>query len=250
MTRQLRKRFIIFIVICGICAGVGFAQAPADPEAKILKKFVPPLSADEKELLQSLGCDQKEIDGFVATRLFLRRMTVYTEALPKAIKYNPHIHGCPQPPSEVDFKYMLSDEEASLLYDVKLECSMKEKGFTSKCGQEKLSLSESEIAAAAGAMPEKASVLAKLVPPALPEEEKLFDKACTNALEIPKFLATRIYFRKVNKMIAALPAGVKFDPDTAPEPGKDVDFTYTLNKEDLLLWDIKLAWAKKKPAMN
>ena len=246
MTSQVKKKFIVFVIVCGICACTGFALAAADLPDNVLKKFVPALSADEKELLRSLGGNQAEIDGFVATRLFLRRMTVYTEALPKAIKYNPHTHGCLQPPSEVDFKYMLSDEEASLLYDVKLECSMKEKGFTSKCGQEKLSLSESEIAAAAGAMPDKAGVLAKLVPPASPEEEKLFDKACTNALEVPKFLATRIYFRKVNKMIAALPAGVKFDPAAVLEPGKDVDFMYTLNKEDLLLWDIKLAWAKKK----
>jgi hypothetical protein len=246
MTSQVKKKLIVFVVVCGIGACAGFALAAADLPAGVLKKFVPPLSSDEKELLQSLGGDQKEIDGFVASRLFLRRMTVYTEALPKAIKYNPHTHGCLQPPSEVDFKYMLSDEEASLLYDVKLECSMKEKGFTSKCGQEKLSLSESEIAAAAGTLPDKAVILAKLVPPASPEEEKLFDKACTNALEIPKFLATRIYFRQVNKMIAVLPAGVKFDPATAPEPGKDVDFLFTLNKEDLLLWDIKFAWIKKK----
>jgi hypothetical protein len=234
MTSQVKKKFIVFIIVCGICACTGFALAAADLPTDVLKKFVPPLSTDEKELLQSLGGNQAEIDGFVATRLFFRQVAVYKADLPKGIKYRPAFHGCPELPVNVDFNYILTDDEGEVLYNVKLLRSWKQDGDKSKYGQEHLSISATELAQAAGPTPDKKTALTKLNPPATPEELKLLDQAALYPVsEIPKFLATRLYIRQVKKMIAALPAGTKFDPATAPKlTYPDIEATYLVDEAE------------------
>ena len=238
MTSQVRKGFIVFIVVCGIYAFTGFARATADLPADTLKKFVPLLSADEKELLQSLGDNKAAIDGFIATRLFFRRVAVYKADLPKGIKYRPAFHGCPELPANVDFNYILSNDEGEVLYSIKLQRSMKETGSKSKYGQEQLSLSAAERLQAAGPTPQKKTALTKLDPPATSEELKLLDQAALYPVsEIPKFLATRLYIRQIKKMIAALPAGTKFDPASAPKlTYPDIEANYLVDETEKNLY--------------
>jgi len=153
---------------------------------------------------KSVGNEKKAADAFVATRTFIRRLATYAADLPKGVKYEPRLHGCPTPPGNIDFKYILSDEEGETLYLVKIECMRKESGLPSQCGQERIP--PAVVAAARPAPPQLTpdAALAQLVPP-------------------------------------ATPAGQTFNPATAPKVPSDVSFAYLVDDDEAkLLYRIKL----------
>jgi hypothetical protein len=226
-------RIAVATVFVSLCA----SAAPQSP----LSAFSPPATEQEQEMWKSVANDKKASDAFVATRIFMRRLTVYAADLPKGVTYEPKLHGCPTLPGNVDFKYILNDEEGRTLYRVRLECMLKESGSSSKCGQERIP--PAVVAAARPAAPQPApdAALAQLVPPATPEELKLFEQAKKDG-ELRQFVATRLYMRQIVKLAAAVPAGQKFDPASAPKVPSDVSFTYLIDdNETKLLYRIKLA---------
>jgi hypothetical protein len=252
--RHRIPQFLVFLAFTGALAINGSVEISASGisshrQEEIQNKFDPPLNAEERELLATLGSDKAKSDQFAATRQFFRQVARFIAPLPKAINYKPSEHGCPSPSADVDFAYCLNEQEADLLYAIRLECGKKKSGFASKCGQEKITLSPEEIAAAGrpGAVDE-AAILSKLTPAATPHERELLRQAAAKPdSEIPRFLATSLYFRQIHKMIAELPSGAKFNPAAAPEPENNVVFDYVDNDQEASwLFDIRIEWAKKK----
>jgi len=238
-------RLIGGLALCVVATLVAALAAPGPAGAQDLSAgFTPPLTAEERALLTEIASDPKEIGNFIATRLFMRRLAEYTAPLAKGMKYRPRLHGCPAPPENISFSYMLNDDEASLLFDVKLACSAKKAGFESKCGQMRISIEGAPTGGTAATDADKA--LAQFSPPASADELRLFETARRYAAEIPKFVATRLYMRQVNALVLNRSGESRFDPSTAPAVPKDVVFDYTLDVEEAgLLFDIRVAMARK-----
>jgi hypothetical protein len=225
-------RIAMATALVSLCASAT-AQSP-------LSTFSPPTTEQEREMWKSVGNEKKAADAFVATRTFIRRLATYAADLPKGVKYEPRLHGCPTPPGNIDFKYILSDEEGETLYLVKIECMRKESGLPSQCGQERIP--PAVVAAARPAPPQLTpdAALAQLVPPATPAERKLFEQAKQDG-ELGRFVATRLYMRQILKLVAAMPAGQTFNPATAPKVPSDVSFAYLVDDDEAkLLYRIKL----------
>ena len=116
MKKYLLPTFVVFF--SGMLAFMFFSTNIA-AAANISSLFDPPLTQAEKKLYQAIGNNQKEIERFVKTRLFIRKAMLFAGELPKGVDYSPAKHGCPQPPGEKsDFVYTAeySQQQLNLEY--------------------------------------------------------------------------------------------------------------------------------------
>ena len=214
MNKILLPAFIVFF--SGMLAFMYFSTNIA-AAANISSLFNPPLTQEEKNLYQAIGNNQKEIERFVKTRLFIRKAMLFAGELPKGVDYSPEKHGCPQPPGEKsDFVYTAeySQQQLNLEYLTSFDEQLMFIKIINCIG---LSGRSHPVGVYCGAPVDKNSVLSQLTPPVSPKEMQLLDKAIMcPASEIPQFLATRIYMRQIKVLMAKLPAGQKFDTQKAP----------------------------------
>jgi hypothetical protein len=235
------KILFLCLVILAASSVVIYAAAPEDGISSL---FAPPLTKGEIAEYKKISSDKNKVQSFIETRQFMRKMTAFVAEIPKGVEYESIKHGAPQPTAGVDIAYALTFDEQLKIFDVCLGCggAAAELAPTGhpNCGLKHPKQFE------CGKPLDMESVLAQLTPPATAEEKKLFEKAnnCA-AAEIPRFLATRKYMREISKLKAALPAGKKFDPDTAPRIPALVDSSYFLSGEVDTLMEIQQAEVMK-----
>jgi hypothetical protein len=221
--------FVVFF--SGMLAFMFFSTNIA-AAANISSLFDPPLTQEEKKLYQAIGNNQKEIERFVKTRLFIRKAMLFSGELPKGVDYSPAKHGCPQPPGEKsDFVYTAeyNQQQLNLEYLTSFDEQLLFLNMINCIGLSGRSHPEGVYC---GAPVDKNSVLSQLTPPISPKEMQLLDKAIMcPASEIPQFLATRIYMRRIKALMAELPAGQKFDSQKAPPLPEKFNAHYTTDDE-------------------
>jgi len=238
------KILFLCLVILAASSVVIYAAAPEDGISSL---FAPPLTKGEIAEYKKISSDKNKVQSFIETRQFMRKMTAFVAEIPKGVEYESIKHGAPQPTAGVDIAYALTFDEQLKIFDVCLLCggcggAAAELAPTGhpNCGLKHPKQFE------CGKPLDMESVLAQLTPPATAEEKKLFEKANNCAVaEIPRFLATRKYMREISKLKAALPAGKKFDPDTAPRIPALVDSSYFLSGEVDTLMEIQQAEVMK-----
>jgi hypothetical protein len=231
--REKKVSAYLLIILAGLLVALIFLSSRSVAATDAFSLFDPPLTNEEKALYSKIGNDKKEIERFINTRLFMRKVASFVAELPKGVEYDPQTHGCPMPPlassdfkytadylKNFDYKYTLNADEELLLFKIMISCSEK-------------NARNHPVGVNCGAPVDKESILSQLTPPVSKEEIKLLDKAnqCP-ASEIPKFLATRKYVRQIKKLIAELPAGGKLDPLKAPRVPGQFDPNYMVDKDD------------------
>jgi hypothetical protein len=238
------KVLFLCLVILAASSVVIYAAAP---EGGISSLFAPPLTKGEIAEYKKISSDKNKVQSFIETRQFMRKMTTFVAEIPKGVEYSAVKHGAPQPTKGVDITYSLTFDEQLMIFDVCLLCGGcigAAEGLAPtgnpNCGLKHPKQFE------CGKPADMESVLSQLNPSATSEEKKLFEKAnnCA-AAEIPRFLATRKYMRQIGKLKAALPAGAKFDPRTAPLTPALIDSAYFLQGEVDTLLDIQQAEVMK-----
>lgn len=213
--------------------------------------FLPPLTGEEIAEYKKIGSNEKEIQKFIETRIFVRKAAAFVAELPKGIVYDPDKYGGPQPTANVNMDYALTLDEQLTIYRAFIVCgggsvTGQDGGFpitgNPGCGLDHPKRFD------CGKPVDRNSALSQLVPPANQEELRLFEMAngCP-AQEIPRFLATRKYMRQIDMLKAMVPAGKKFDPAKAPPIPELVNQTYfTSGDEALTLMDIQV-WQVTHP---
>lgn len=233
------KIILLSFIFLAASGGAAFAAA----QDNISSLFTPPLTKKEMAEYKKISGDKNMVKSFIETRQFMRKMAAFVAGIPRGVEYSSLKHGAPQPTAGVDVVYAMTFDEQLKIFDVCMTCggcggSAAELGPTgdSRCGL------KHPLQYECGKPADMNAILSQLNPPATPQEKELFAKAnnCA-AAEIPGFLATRKYMREIGKLKAALPAGKKFDPDTAPRIPEGVDSSYFLPGEIDTMMEIQQA---------
>jgi hypothetical protein len=239
---ETMKGKILFLGFVFLAASGNSAFAAAS-EDNVSSLFTPPLTKNEIAQYKKISGDKNKAKSFIETRQFTRKMAAFVAGIPKGVEYSSVKHGAPQPTAGVDIVYAMTFDEQLKIFDVCMTCG--------GCGGAASELSPTGHPLCGLKHPKQYecgnpadmnTVISQLDPPATPQEKDLFEKAnhCA-AAEIPRFLATRKYIREIGKLKTALPAGKKFDPDTAPRIPAMVDSSYFLSGEVDTLMEIQQA---------
>jgi len=242
MNREKKISAYALIILAGSLVALISLSMRSIAAGNIISLFNPPLTNKEIAQYKKIGDNKKEIQKFIETRLFLRKLASFVAEIPKGVEYDPVKHGSPQPSTNVDMKYSLTFDEQLALFNSCLLCGgCGDKEENKPTDDPNCGLSHPKQFDC-GKPVDRSSVISQLSPPVSQEEISLFEKAnkCPSP-EIPRFLATRKYMRQINKLMAGSSSEKKFDPRTAPPIPDLIDSSYFLHGEVFIMMDIQNA---------